>query len=208
MCDIQMNNEEKEKMRDIKEQLRAEKHLMFHRRNWLRHNAMVPKGFLRHQVLAALNEKAMSGSELMEEIQKSTGGNWKPSCGSIYPMLAWLQDNQYIKELPHENGLKRYELTQGGKELFEEEIKAREKFRDNMSFMAFPFFERSSGEIPREKTQQIRTTMKRLLFSSIQLGKTLRDNYSEKDLNEALKILDETTEKLEQIVRRLKGDKA
>ena len=80
MCDIQMNNEEKEKIRDIKEQLRAEKHLMFHRRNWLRHNAMVPKGFLRHQVLAALNEKAMSGSELMEEIQKSTGGNWKPSC--------------------------------------------------------------------------------------------------------------------------------
>ena len=38
MCDIQMNNEEKEKMRDIKEQLRVEKHLMFHRRNWLRHS--------------------------------------------------------------------------------------------------------------------------------------------------------------------------
>ena len=54
----------------------------------------------------------MSGSELMEEIEKHTGGHWKPSPGSIYPLLSWLQDNGYIKELPSENGLKRYELTQ------------------------------------------------------------------------------------------------
>ncbi len=82
----------------------------------------------------------MSGSELMEEISKNTGGNWKPSPGSIYPMLAWLQDNQYIKELPTENGLKRYEITQTGKDLLEEETKAREKFRDEAGFMAFSFF--------------------------------------------------------------------
>ncbi len=188
--------------------MRAEKHIMFHRHNWLRHNAMVPKGFLRYQVLQALSEKPMSGSELMEEIQKHTGGHWKPSPGSIYPLLAWLQDNQYITELPHENGLKRYELTQSGRELLEEQTKVREKFREDAGFMTFPFFDRTHSNIPPEKAIQIRITMKRLFTASISVGKTLRENYSEKDLNEALRVLNEASEKLEAINSKLKGAKA
>ncbi len=203
-----MNDQEREKMRELREQMRAEKHIMFHRHNWLRHNAMVPKGFLRYHVLQALSEKAMSGSELMEEIQKSTGGNWKPSPGSIYPMLAWLQDNQYIAELPHENGLKRYELTQSGRELLEEQTKVREKFREDAGFMTSPFFDRGHSNIPQEKAMQIRSTMKRLFTVSVKVGKTLRDNYSEKDLDEALKVLNEASEKLEGINAKLKGEKA
>ena len=203
-----MDDQEREKMKELREQLRAERHVMFHRHNWLRHNAMVPKGFLRYHVLQALSDKAMSGSELMEEIQKSTGGNWKPSPGSIYPLLAWLQDNQYITELPLENGLKRYELTQNGKELLEEQTKAREKFREDTGFMTSPFFDRSHSNIPQEKSIQIRTTMKRLFTSSVRFGKTLRENYSEKDLDEALKILNEAAEKIEAMNTKLKGEKA
>jgi DNA-binding PadR family transcriptional regulator len=201
-----MNDEEKENYKDFKEQMRAQKHLMFHRRNWLRHNAMVPKGFLRHHVLSALNEKPMSGSELMEEIGKTLGGHWKPSPGSIYPMLAWLQDNGYVKELPHENGLKRYELTQSGKELLEEETKVREKFREDAGFMTFPFFDRTQSNIPKEKALEIRATMRRLFVASIKLGKKLRANYSEKDLEEALKVLNEAAEKLEKMDKELKGE--
>jgi DNA-binding PadR family transcriptional regulator len=202
-----MSKEEKEDIKELRRQMHAQKHLMFHRRNWLRHNAMVPKGFLRHHVLSALNEKPMSGSELMEEISKTTGGHWKPSPGSIYPMLAWLQDNQYIKELPHENGLKRYELTQSGKELLEEETKAREKFRSDAGFMAFPFFDRGQGNIPKEKAMEIRITLKRLMVAALGVGKTLRENYSESDLNEALKVLNETSEKLDAINNKLRGEK-
>lgn len=36
----------------------------------LRHTAMVPKGFLRFYVLILLREKPMSGSEIMDEIEK------------------------------------------------------------------------------------------------------------------------------------------
>ena len=75
---------------------------------------MVPKGFIRCRVLEALSQKPMSGPEIMEEIQKQTGSFWKPSPGSIYPLLSWLQDNGCIKELPLENGLKGYELTESG----------------------------------------------------------------------------------------------
>jgi len=203
-----MNDQEKEDLNEFKHQLHAQKHLMFHRRNWLRHNAMVPKGFLRYRVLEALSEKDMSGSELMEEIQKRTGGHWKPSPGSIYPLLAWLQDNGYITELPHENGLKRYQLTASGKEFLEEQTKAREKFREDAGFMTFPFFDRTHSNIPPEKAMQVRATMKRLFTAAIKVGKTLRDNYSEKDLDEALTVLNEAADKLEAINSKLKGEKA
>ena len=202
-----MDDEEKEELKALKHQMRQEKHIMFHKRNWLRHNAMVPKGFLRYHVLEALNQKAMSGSELMDEIQKHTGGNWKPSPGSIYPLLAWLQDNTYVKELPTENGFKRYELTQSGKELLEEQTKIREKFTQDAGFMTHPFFDRFFSNIPEEKSNQIRASMKRLFVSSIKVGKSLRENYSEKNLDEALKVLNEASQKLDEINSKLKSEK-
>ena len=49
--------------------------------------------------------------------------------------------------------------------------------------------------------------MKRLFVSSIKLGKTLREKYSEKDLDEALKVLNEASTKLEEMNSKLKGEK-
>lgn len=205
-----MNDEEKENYHAFREQLRAERHSMCHSRgrDWLRHNAMVPKGFLRYHVLSALNDKPMSGSELMEEISKNTGGNWKPSPGSIYPMLSWLQDNQYIKELPLENGLKRYEITMTGKELFEEENKAREKFREDAGFMAFSFFDRSqSSQVPKEQAMQYRLALKRVMIATLHTGKTLKEKYSQANFEEGLKILTEAAEKLEALNSKIAGEK-
>ena len=62
-------------------------------------------------------------------------------------------------------------------------------------FLASPFFDRFFGNIPEEKTNQIRNSMRRLFVSSIKLGKALRENYSEKELDEALKVLDEASAK-------------
>jgi DNA-binding PadR family transcriptional regulator len=177
-----------------------------HKRNWMRHTAMVPKGFIRYHVLEALNEKPMSGSELMEQIEKHTGGSWKPSPGSIYPLLSWLQDNGYVKELPTENGLKRYELAQTGKAFLEEQTTVRKKFREEAGFLTEPFFERFFMKIPPEKTAQIRLSMKRLGIASFKLGNTLRENFSEQAIDEALTILNEASKKLEEINSKLKGE--
>jgi DNA-binding PadR family transcriptional regulator len=202
-----MNDEEKEQKKQLRDEMHAQRQMMFHRHNWMRHNAMVPKGFLRYRVLEALSQKPMSGSELMDEIQKNTGGNWKPSPGSIYPLLAFLQDNAYVKELPTENGFKRYELTKSGKGLLEEQTKFREKFRAENGFMTHPFFDGFFGNFPTEKAMQIRVSMRQLLGSSLKLGKTLKENYSEKDLDEALKVMEDATQKLDEINSRLKAEK-
>ena len=160
---------------------------------------MVPKGFIRYHVLEALNEKPMSGSELMEEIEKHSGGFWKPSPGSIYPLLAWLQDNSYVKELPQENGLKRYELAQNGKSLFEEQKKIRQKFREQAGFMPGQFFDNFMPNIPPEKLLEIRDTMKNFAQAMFRLGNSLRENYSDQAVNNALRVIDETSKKLESI---------
>ena len=179
----------------------------FGHRNWMKHTAMVPKGFIRYHVLEALNEKPMSGSELMEEIEKHTGGFWKPSPGSVYPLLAWLQDNGYIRELPAENGLKRYELTQNGKSLLEEQKKIRKKFREEAGFMPGQFFDSFLMKITPEKAGEIRESMKRLAIAMFQIGNALQENYSEEVLSEALRVVNETSKKLEEISKKMKGGK-
>ncbi len=170
---------------------------------------MVPKGFIRYHVLEALNEKPMSGSELMNQIEKNTGGRWKPSPGSIYPLLSWLQDNGYIKELPiTENGLKRYELTQSGKDLLEEQSKIRNKFREEGGFFAEPFLDRFFMKMPPEKSECVRKSLKHLATSAFKLAHTLKEHYSEQAVDEAMRVLDDAATKLEQINSNLKGEPA
>jgi DNA-binding PadR family transcriptional regulator len=200
-----MEREEKKEMRD---ELRAERHLLRHKRNWMRHTAMVPKGFIRYHVLEALSQESMSGSEMMEKIEKHTGGFWKPSPGSIYPLLSWLQDNGYIKELPVENGLKRYELTESGKTLLEEQKKIRKRVREEVGFMPAPFFDSFLMKIPPEKTAEIRKSMKQLAITFFKLGSALQEDFSEEALNEALSVVDETSRKFEEISKKIKSEKA
>jgi DNA-binding PadR family transcriptional regulator len=166
---------------------------------------MVPKGFIRYHILESLGEKPMSGSEIMSEIERRTNGRWKPSPGSVYPLLAWLQDNSYVKELPtDQNGLKRYELTQSGKNLLEEQRKIGMKFRKEARLFAPPFLGALWFRIPPEKTVEVRETMLRVISAFFELGGSLEEKFSEKTLEQACKVLDETAEKLEGINRKLR----
>jgi DNA-binding PadR family transcriptional regulator len=169
---------------------------------------MVPKGFIRYRVLEALNEKAMSGSEIMEEIGKQAGGFWKPSPGSIYPLLAWLQDNSYIKELPTEDGLKRYELTESGKALLTEQKKIRKQLREHVGFLPAPFFDTLLMRLSPEKKTEIHDSVRNLAIAFFQLGSTLQEKFSEKAIDELNQVLDEATRKFNEINNKIKGEKS
>jgi DNA-binding PadR family transcriptional regulator len=175
-------------------------------RHWMRHTAIVPKGFIRYQVLELLSEKSMSGSEIMNEIEKKTDGRWRPSPGSIYPLLSWLQDNNYIKELPAErDSLKRYMLTDKGKTLLEEQRKIRTKFRKEARFMPPPFLGGLWFRIPPEKTVELRRSIHRVFSSFFELGGTLEQKFSDQAIEDVQKILNETAVKLEELNKKMKG---
>lgn len=193
-----------------------------YKRHWMRHTAVVPKGFVRCQVLESLNKKPMSGSEIMSEIETRTDGHWKPSPGSIYPLLAWLQDNGHIKELPsQEGGLRRYELTNSGRKLLEEQKEIMENqrrefkearegyfgFGKHGKFLGPPFAGSPWFNIPPEKIQELRGSVRKLMSSVFEMGSHLADEYSEETVDEAKKILDETADRFEQINKKLRISK-
>lgn len=71
------------------------------------------RGWLRPLVLTLLAKRPMNGTELIEEIYRFTGSLWRPSPGSVYPMLSELVEEGLIAR--RTDG--KYELTEEGMEL-------------------------------------------------------------------------------------------
>lgn len=69
------------------------------------------RGGLRMWVIYMLRDHPMNGAEIMDAIEERSMGMWRPSPGSVYPMLETLSDEGLIKK--REDG--KYELTKEGK---------------------------------------------------------------------------------------------
>lgn len=173
-------------------------------RRWLRHTASVPKGFLRFHVLKLLREKPMSGSEIMEEVEKQTDGRWRPSPGSVYPLLGWLQAKGYTKDLPRDEGwLKRYMLTEKGSHFFEEHASLGERLKEKLELSSpLPFGRLWVGATP-EKLIEIRDPIKRFAMALFNLRKALRGNMTDRAIREVGEFLNSTAEKIEEMNKKV-----
>lgn len=63
-------------------------------------------------VITMLSRSPKNGAEIMQEIESMTQGWWRPSPGSVYPLLDELTQEGILRK--REDG--KYELTQQGKE--------------------------------------------------------------------------------------------
>jgi len=74
---------------------------------------------LRYLVLSILYREPRTGMDIMREIERITLGFWRPSPGTIYPLLKLLEKEGLVK---HEtrDGRKVYFLTEKGKEIARE----------------------------------------------------------------------------------------
>jgi DNA-binding PadR family transcriptional regulator len=174
----------------------------------MRHTAMVPKGFLRFHVLKLLSEKPMSGSEIMQEIESTSKGQWKPSPGSIYPLMAWLQDKGYVEETPAaEKGIKRYAPTEQGRKFLEENAQRKEEIQRRFQFIGPPFFpapppppfEFLCGKPNSESALKLRDSAKGLMIGLWKLRENLHGNYSEEAANRTKAVLEEAAKKIDEI---------
>jgi DNA-binding PadR family transcriptional regulator len=66
---------------------------------------------LPHMVMYLLSSSPKNGVELMDGVQSITRGWWRPTPGSIYPLLKEMTDQGIVRKL--DDG--RYELTSKGK---------------------------------------------------------------------------------------------
>ena len=69
-------------------------------------------GGMKYYVLWLLSQKNLRGSEIIETVQRQTMGWWRPSPGTIYPLLNTLLKDGLVKK---EHDL-RYSLTPAGAE--------------------------------------------------------------------------------------------
>lgn len=76
----------------------------------------VPRGLLRHIIPRLLKSRDMTGTEIMQSLHDLTEGEWNPSPGTIYPLLASLEDSGIIKTVKQEGRSKTYSLTEEGRE--------------------------------------------------------------------------------------------
>jgi DNA-binding PadR family transcriptional regulator len=88
----------------------------------------VPRGLLRHLSFQFLIKGPMSGSEIVDKIEEFT--DWRPSPGSIYPLLSHMQERGFIRVHENEDStLKRFELTEEGRSHVEEFLAHGEHMR-------------------------------------------------------------------------------
>ncbi|WP_150245868.1 PadR family transcriptional regulator [Nocardiopsis quinghaiensis] len=72
------------------------------------------RGDVRTGILLLLAEEPRSGYEIIREGRDRSGGMWRPSPGSIYPMLQQLEDEGLVAQQTGEGRRRPYKLTEEG----------------------------------------------------------------------------------------------
>jgi len=169
---------------------------------WTKRAGGVPRGLLRFLVLNMLVKKPMSGVEIVEVIEKETGGRWIPSSGSVYPLLASLHDKGFTSEMPSEEaGIKRYALTAKGKTLFEKQITFGQKMLNKLEFLVPLLIGKFQFDPNDEKIlSRTKEPAQRVVKTLLDLRAEKDYQITEQDSKDIERILNKCADELEKIV--------
>lgn len=171
----------------------------------------IKRGFLKYYILKLLSEEPLTGYGLMKRIEEETGF-WKPSTGSVYPLLQALEEQGWVT---HEGEAERkvYKLTEAGRKALEEAHQAKEEILDGLQ-RAFEIFRRVFGP-GEEEIESFHSRLQSLLrdesLGSERIPKALQsriillrhvllslpyEKLSEEDLDAISRVLEETLDRL------------
>ena len=77
------------------------------------------RGDVRAAILALLREQSRNGYQVIQEIERRSGGLWRPSAGSVYPALQLLEDEGLIEGV-EDGGRRELRLTDAGRKYADE----------------------------------------------------------------------------------------
>jgi DNA-binding PadR family transcriptional regulator len=72
------------------------------------------RGDVRAALLLALADEPRNGYQLMQAIEELSGGRWRPSPGSVYPTLAQLEDEGFVRAIERDDA-RLFEITDAGR---------------------------------------------------------------------------------------------
>jgi DNA-binding PadR family transcriptional regulator len=161
-----------------------------HRHHRSRRRIGVPKGLLHYISLKLLEKSPMSGSEITEKIEDFT--NWRPSPGSVYPLLASLQEKGFIEPYPNAGpGLKQFIITEKGIEELKEIHQHSDHFRSRQKSMRKMYW-----IMHRNFTEEVYESLEQLLERIEAVHKTIESDEQRLKLKN---ILDKTTDAITEI---------
>ncbi len=158
----------------------------------LRHGIGIPRGLLYHITLQILKKGPMSGSELAEEIERYS--DWRPSPGSIYPLLSQLKEEGMIEPYPDEDpSLKRFKITEKGLRVLEDFKRHDERLRRHQRSIRKIYW-RLHREMPEEIYESFSS-----LLDTVEEAYT-KASASPEAATRFREVLDEATRRLREIV--------
>ena len=101
------NQDDKSGMRGSRRKRLQKKIEQFHQLQQLQRMQFGQRGFLRPQIIELFEEEPMNGVDIMNKLQEMSRGWYRPSPGSIYPLLEQLESEGMI--VKNQDG--KFELT-------------------------------------------------------------------------------------------------
>ena len=167
----------------------------------MKRNAGVPRGLLRFLVLKYLVEKPMTGVEIVETIEAETGGKWKPSSGSIYPLLGWLQDKGSLASYPR--GRNETLLSyRKGKRILQRTSKSWAKVLRKNGVACTNVHWGFDYGADNERLLCAKESAKKVLETFIELD-AKRERLTKQNIEEIARILDNSNSQLRKIVEKI-----
>jgi DNA-binding PadR family transcriptional regulator len=135
-----------------------------------------------------LSEEPMNGYQLMQTIEERSGGEWRPSPGSVYPSLAQLEDEGFVRATERD-GQRLFEITDAGREHIAERHDQKAPWD----------FGSEAGGSPR---RQMRSTLGATAAAAMQVVQV----GDEQQIARAIEVLDEARRGLYRILAEDEAD--
>ena len=156
----------------------------------------IRRGHLKFYILRLLIEGRRTGYGLMKAIEAETGF-WKPSAGSLYPLLSSMKEQGLIVEIAETDTSKRWHVTDAGRNVYDEAAESKRELFDSMrrSLVVFSKVDRLSKW--QEGRQDFRTLGP--LFMDVHDALWALPPLTTTQETEARRILEETIEDLNRL---------
>jgi DNA-binding PadR family transcriptional regulator len=164
---------------------------------WVKQTARVPRGYLRYQVLTLLRDGPKSGSEIADQIEYETDGEYRPGSGSIYPVLKKLHMSEFTEKLPVAEGVQRYQLTKRGHSFFEEHVDLMEEVRKRLASIELPFASLF------QNNPQFRDYFMRISQVMMAISELSSDGWSPDIVKRVEKVVSKSADELEVILKSI-----
>jgi DNA-binding PadR family transcriptional regulator len=148
-------------------------------------------GDMKYVILKLLRDKPMHGYEVMKALEERTHGCYKPSPGTVYPTLQWLEDEGLVAAKDVE-GKKVYEITAAGRAFLDEHRTTVEDIFDRITD--------TIDRIVAEPVADVNRAVGRVVAQAYRAAWKLSDDPER--AKRVMEILDRAAAEIEQLLSR------